>query len=197
MRKRLRQPEGGELKQSADPLATVGCAPSWLTPATLAQSDECLALDFVSELLLRAAKQHGIPVSDVTEHGATNALRKMAEGMAGGLQTSALEKVLRCSLRGDLVGAGQLIRDMAIDGVNRVRTNRLANLGANRKRQLSDFAKKGNVARRKYTDSDKRRWRARGASLSPRLSKQGKAQRIAELEGLPRQAVETIRRVID
>jgi len=168
----------------------------WLTIDTLEQPNETLPLDYLSELIRKAAEQNGIPVSAVTEQGAMAVLLKAAEGATGGLQTVVLEKVARYILGENLAGAGKLIRDFALDGAIRVRTERLAKQSVGRRLQLSGFAKKGNERRRIYTADDKNQWRARAAKLPPRLSKLRKAQLIAEQVGLPSQAVETIRRVI-
>lgn len=77
----------------------------------------------------------------------------------------------------------------------------MAMLGAERSKQLSAFAEKGNASRRKYTAADKQRWRdlvAADAELK-RLresSAKGCAKAIARRLGLDSAAVETIRKAI-
>lgn len=70
-----------------------------------------------------------------------------------------------------------------------------------REKQLTEFAAKGNKARKKYSDADKARWRALAESDASliRLRKTSArkcAEAIANREGLPEGAAETIRRAI-
>ncbi|PNG56332.1 hypothetical protein WDL1CHR_00879 [Variovorax sp. WDL1] len=70
-----------------------------------------------------------------------------------------------------------------------------------RAKQLTEFAVKGNKARKKYSDADKARWRAMAESDASliRLRKTSVrkcAEAIARREGLPEGAAETIRRAI-
>ena len=76
-----------------------------------------------------------------------------------------------------------------------------ASQAAKRSKQLTEFAVKGNKARTKYTDSDKTRWRnlvASDASLARLRQNSARecAKVIAQREGLPQSAAETIRRSI-
>jgi hypothetical protein len=77
----------------------------------------------------------------------------------------------------------------------------MAMLGAERSKQLSAFAAKGNASRRKFTAADKQQWRdlvASDADLKRlrETSARGCAMVIARRLGLDSAAVETIRRVI-
>lgn len=70
-----------------------------------------------------------------------------------------------------------------------------------RSKQMGDFGIKGNEARRKYSNADRERWRRLAADDAElrRLRKASAKQcatKIAEREGLPARAVETIRKVL-
>ena len=70
--------------------------------------------------------------------------------------------------------------------------------GIGRKQQLSDWGKRGNAARRKYTDADKARWKKQAATpeLNHISSKRRRAKFIADNEKLPSSAIESIRKAI-
>lgn len=73
--------------------------------------------------------------------------------------------------------------------------------GEKRSKQLSDFAVKGNEARRKYTEADRAKWCEMVASDPDlqRLAKSSKracATKVAERLNLPPEAAETIRKAL-
>ena len=77
----------------------------------------------------------------------------------------------------------------------------LGEIGARRSKQVAGFAAKGNTARVKYSQADKHRWAklVRDDADLRRLHKSSArecARTIAEREGLPPAAVETIRKAI-
>ena len=111
---------------------------------------------------------------------------------------AALEKALQKIAGGDAVASGRLFRNLIHEGAHRMAIERFAELGVQRKRQLSEFARKGNASRRKHTDDDKRRWRKEATAPEIRRvkSKKRKAELIARKLGLPPEAVESIRKAL-
>lgn len=73
-----------------------------------------------------------------------------------------------------------------------------ANIGERKRKQNSEFGKLGTKARRKYTEADKARWRSIAASpdVARLQSKRRRAEIIAHREGLPKKAIERIRKEI-
>lgn len=85
--------------------------------------------------------------------------------------------------------------------VHMLRAQPLARQGAKRGQKLSEFASKGNKARRKYTRADRDKWLSmiEASTDLQRLrdsSKRECAKHIATIEGLPPEAAETIRKAI-
>jgi len=69
-------------------------------------------------------------------------------------------------------------------------------LGRGRRRQVREFAAKGAKARRLYSDADRDRWRGMRDELYARHSARRAAELIAQAEGLPATAVESVRQAL-
>lgn len=69
-------------------------------------------------------------------------------------------------------------------------------LGRGRRRQVREFAAKGAKARRLYSDADRDRWRGMRDELYARHSAKRAAELIAQAEGLPASAVESVRQAL-
>jgi len=73
-----------------------------------------------------------------------------------------------------------------------------AKIGERKRKQNSEFGRLGTKARTKYTEADKARWRSIAASpdVARLQSKRRRAEIIAHREGLPKKAIERIRKEI-
>ena len=106
-----------------------------------------------------------------------------------------LEKPLKRACSGDAAEAGRLFREHMM-GEARSRVDRkLADDAISRRRQVRNWSKDGQSARRKYSDEQKARWRKMAASLR-QMSMESAAEHIRKQEHLPKSALRTIRRVI-
>jgi len=106
-----------------------------------------------------------------------------------------LEKPLKRACRGDAAEAGRLFREyMMGEAWSRV-DRKFAAEGISRRRQVRNWSKDGQNARRKYSDEQKARWRQMAASLR-QMSMESAAEHIRKQENLPESALRVIRRVI-
>lgn len=71
-------------------------------------------------------------------------------------------------------------------------------VGRSRQKQVTHFSVLGSDARRKYSEEDKERWRqlAKEPQIARLETKIARARAIARREGLPDEAIETIRKTI-
>lgn len=143
------------------------------------------------------AERRGIPPSEVTKE-MVEEIRVATVGMdSNDVRVIPLEKALRRVAIGDAAGGGKLFRALMHDGAVTMTLDGLADQAILRKRQVSEWAKKGNVKRRKYEAADRKRWRELAAAPDmKRFSKKRKAEIIAQREGLPREASESIRKAL-
>ncbi|MFT3818333.1 MAG: hypothetical protein QM750_11975 [Rubrivivax sp.] len=108
-----------------------------------------------------------------------------------------LEKALRLACNGEFARAGAIWRAYMLDMGKRMHEGKHAALHVAQQVKLLQSGMKGGEARRKYTDADREQWceLAAGADLAQHSTLR-RAELIAARFGLPKSAVETIRRVI-
>ena len=106
-----------------------------------------------------------------------------------------LGKALHLVCGGEAARGGKLFREYMIGEARRQVDRKFAAEGIKHQKQVRRWSGRGADARRKYSDTDKARWRQMAASLPP-MSMGSAAEHIRKKEELPKSALRTIRRVI-